>query len=177
MIPNFNQSGVLPPFTGDVTNPFGRAPYKVDFSEVVTRFNTSPKRKSVLSGLDEYRNQLHLIGIRNGFQWLDGSFIEDCESNRNRDPNDIDLLTFAFLPKEININNYEQLFDPEITKQKYSCDAYFIDLGVNDPIYLVNQTHYWFGLFTHQRESYLWKGILEIPLCNNYTYAKSFNED
>ena len=29
---------------------------------------------------------------------------------------------------------------------------------------MVRNTHYWFGLFTHQRETFIWKGMLEISL-------------
>ena len=34
------------------------------------------------------------IGIGSGFQWLDGSFLENVEMTEKRDPGDLDLVTF-----------------------------------------------------------------------------------
>ena len=111
------------------------------------------------------------MGITGGFQWLDGSFVENVESNQDRPPNDIDIVTFAGRPnnnidsgewKKLVANNSD-LFIPEESKETYLCDAYFVDLNTH-PIHIVNSTKYWFGLFSHQRDSYLWKGMVEIPL-------------
>ena len=42
------------------------------------------------------------------------------------------------------------------------------------PAYLIDQTKYWFGLFSHQRDTFLWKGMLEIPLTDDTDVAALF---
>ena len=58
------------------------------------------------------------------------------------------------------------LFDPALCRDIYRCDAYFVELGLQ-PEVLVNRTKYWFGLFSHQRDTFLWKGMLEVPLADD----------
>ena len=136
---------------------------------------TLKKEKQFLRGLLSYRAKLRSLGITKGFQWLDGSFVEDVEKSRGRPPNDIDIVTFADRPHHtrdqdqwrILVSENSDVFIPELSKDAYSCDAYFVDLET-PPLHIVNNTKYWFGLFSHQRESYLWKGMIEIPLlCND----------
>ena len=173
MIPAHNQSGVLPPFVPGAT-PVDRgatAPYPVSLIDIAHRFATNEKRVQILHGLTSYRKALREVGIVEGFQWLDGSFVEKVESTRGRPPNDIDIVTFSYRPKESKeandwrqlIHSRPDLFDPEVSKKHYHCDAYFVDMSVH-PRLLVDQTKYWFGLFSHQRETYLWKGMLEVSL-------------
>ena len=174
MIPDLNQSGVLPPFvvsSGGPTNPSGMAPYKTSITEFVERYAFSKDRIAILQGLLAFRKELRKLGITNGFQWVDGSFVEDVEKNRGRSPNDIDLITFAMRPEGLGseeewrklVTDNQGLFVPQDAKSNYSCDAYFVDLNLN-PFHIVNQTRYWFGLFSHQRDTSLWKGMVEIPI-------------
>lgn len=171
MIPELNQSGVLPPFIPEQgpTDPASMAPYRSTMSEFVFRYAQSPERITILKGLLKYRQQLKDIGVTEGFQWLDGSFVENVELNLNRPPNDIDVVTFATMPTKNTedlrslMQNNQELFVSDVSKEKYCCDAYFVDLNAH-PIHIVNSTKYWFGLFSHQRESYLWKGMIEIPI-------------
>jgi hypothetical protein len=58
------------------------------------------------------------------------------------------------------------VFAPESAKEKYCCDAYFVDLTAK-PLVLVDRTRYWFGLFSHQRETSLWKGMLQVPIVSD----------
>lgn len=172
MIPNFNISNVLPPFVGlDPTSPALCSPYESSMSLFVARFGTSNERNIVLKGLLAYRAQLRAIGITSGFQVLDGSFVEDCEKIRNRPPSDIDLVTFSYLPVAgANVLPFVQtnieLFDQNLTKNKYKCDAYFVDLG-KDSRLIVEDSFYWYGLFSHQRDTNLWKGMVRVPLISD----------
>ena len=173
MIPELNQSGVLPPFIAEKgpTDPASMAPYRATITEFVLRYAQSPERITILKGLLEYRKKLKELGVTQGFQWLDGSFVENVELNRGRPPADVDLVTFAERPhthRESDkwkglVSNNKEIFYPDESKEKYLCDAYFVDLNIN-PIHIVNSARYWFGLFSHQRESYLWKGMIEIPI-------------
>jgi hypothetical protein len=90
-----------------------------------------------------------------------------------RPPADVDLVTFAELPVGATGSVFAvqrpDLFDPSQTRQRYSCDAYFVDLTFfrQYPAKLVERTRYWFGLFSHQRTSHLWKGLLQLPLISD----------
>jgi hypothetical protein len=173
VIPSFNASGVLPPFSG--SDPGQQAhlssPYKTTMSAFVERFSTSAARCEVISGLLRLRSALREIGITSGFQLLDGSFVEDCERVRGRPPNDIDLVTFAYLPvvgHEVPDFVQENLrfFDRDAVKNEFKCDSFFVDLS-KDARYVVADTMYWYGLFSHQRDSFLWKGMVSVPLMSD----------
>ncbi|HEX8613914.1 MAG TPA: hypothetical protein VF800_21770 [Telluria sp.] len=147
------------------------SPYETNLVELIGRFAYSPQRIKILRGLLSYRSDLHAIGISNGWQLLDGSFMEDVESLRDRPPADIDLVTFSPIPGEVQakqqlMQDNLDLFDAARARLRYGCDGYFVDL--DDPVELVaDSTRYWFGLFTHQRETLLWKGILKVPMADD----------
>jgi hypothetical protein len=99
VIPAFGQSDVLPPFIGaDATVRAQCSPYVTTCTEIVRRFGISRERLVILRGLLDYRAALSSIGIVHGFQWIDGSFVEDCETIRQRPPGDVDVVTFAYRP-------------------------------------------------------------------------------
>lgn len=178
MLPSFNSSGVLPPFIGD--DPTQRAgsnasPYLASMSEFVARFGYSPERRRILNGLLSFREELRTVGIVAGFQILDGSFLENCEQRLSRPPGDIDLVTFSHLPvpaqeAEEFFGQNIALFDQEVVKQHFLCDAYFVDLA-KDSRYVVEDTMYWYGLFSHQRDTFMWKGLIKIPLLSDDNQA------
>lgn len=170
MIPSFNASMVLPPYVGeDPTHRADMSPYKVTMREVALRFATSTHRARILRGLLSYRNALRGAGVSSGFQWLDGSFVEDVEQIRKLPPQDLDVVTFGKPPTENSLEKFKwlqehlNLFVQSKTKESFLCDAFFVDLTQN-PELLVDDSRYWFGLFSHQRESALWKGMLQVPL-------------
>lgn len=175
MIPAHNQSGVLPPYLGSSPTVINlMAPYKVTLLEVAQRFSSSSARRAIMQGLVSYRSELLKEGIASGFQWIDGSFVEDVEKNTGRPPADVDITTFAKRPsayiepqKWVDfVKRRQDLFLPVEIKKNYRCDAYYVDMSLQ-PEALVNQTKYWFGLFSHQRDTFLWKGMLEVPLCDD----------
>ncbi len=88
---------VLPPHSGDPTNPSDLSPYTCTMVELCGRFNTSAARKRILLGLLDLRAELYLLDFR-GFQWLSGSFVENIEIHERRDPNDVDTITIAETP-------------------------------------------------------------------------------
>ena len=173
MIPELNQSGVLPPYDAAIgpTSSASMAPYEASMTEFVRKYATSPERIAILRGLLDFRKKLLSLGINTGHQWLDGSFVEDVEKNRGCPPNDIDIVTFALRPqqcatisdwKQLHTDNIE-LFESDKTKEQYRCDAYYVDLQAH-PLLIVELTRFWFGLFSHQKESSLWKGMIKISL-------------
>lgn len=175
MIPPFSISGVLPPFAGaDPTNPAEQSPYRISMQDVVDRFAHSLERIEILEGFFAYREKMRSLNVL-GYQWLDGSFVEDCEKTRGRPPADIDVITFAYRPKDAN-GNYlgndefyliseqnSDLFDSEVAKASYHCDAYYVDFHQH-PHALAQVVTYWCNLFSHSRINNVWKGILEVQL-------------
>lgn len=180
MIPGFNQSGVLPPFlpNSSPTVPADMSPYKATMLELAQRYGNTPERRVILTGLLDFRDAMRAAGFNNGFQWINGSFVEDCERIRNRPPDDIDVVTFSRRLGGYNSDQWRlfvrtnpQLFNPGIVKLTYKCDAYFEDLDLPAEA-IVSKSRYWFGLFSHQRDTSLWKGLLEIPLVDNDIAAR-----
>ncbi|WP_419720766.1 DUF6932 family protein [Phenylobacterium aquaticum] len=167
-IPAFTIDGVLPPYVGP-NGPGGAAedlsPYAVTALEVVTTLGSTGERRAILTGWLNHRAALRAIGFDRGFQWLDGSFVEQ------KDPQDLDVVTFLYRPPGIvdpnqlamlmraNLN----LFGRGQVKAAYNLDFFAVDLN-GSPEALVNVTRYWLGLFSHRRVDELWKGMLQVRL-------------
>jgi hypothetical protein len=157
---------VLPPHLGDPRLPSDLSPYACTMQELCNHFATSPARKQILEGFLNLRADLFALGVQ-GFQWLDGSFVEDIETQEGRDPKDIDVVTFVekpLDPMDLNVTVYAkpELWMPNHSKTTYFVDHYLVSLG-SRPDLLVAQTRYWYALFSHRRDDQ-WKGMLTIDL-------------
>ena len=97
-IPDWDSRGLLPPFVSSPTSGEGRSPYLVRLTDLVLRFGYTTARRTFLAGLLDYRADLHAAGIKNGFQWINGSFVEDKIGHSGEEPGDIDLVTFFHVP-------------------------------------------------------------------------------
>jgi hypothetical protein len=167
IIPEPTIDGILPPFTGGDPGggPALMSPYEVGPVEVVQRFGTTDHRRGMLKGWLDHRGALRGLGVERGFQWLDGSFVEE------KDPHDLDLVIFVHRPTSVHgarewglfLRANQGLFDRRGVKQAYSLDTFFLDMNGN-PETLVSIARYLLQLFSHQRETYLWKGILQVRL-------------
>lgn len=115
----------------------------------------------------DFRERLVNEGLTNGFQWLDGSFLEDIETRESRAPRDLDVVTVYWgydLTFQIGLmGNFPEFADPWLSKVNYSLDHYPFDAG-SDPALTVEFARYWILLFSHNRLG-IWKGMLKIPLC------------
>lgn len=174
-IPAWNPEGLIPPV--DASNPAStsRSPYRVSLADLVLRFSTTPERKAILDGLLDYRSTLRAAGLVTGFQWVDGSFVEDIETNGFRPPNDIDVVTFFELPAGItqaSLMSANPLLFPTgpgalvakiALKSRFHVDAYFVNLGSRSER-LIERGCYWYGMWAHQRKTQKWKGFVEIDL-------------
>lgn len=176
MFPSFNHSGVIPPFRTDPTTRDG-SPYLTDLVTVVAQLGATPERRLLINGLLDYREALRNVGITNGFQLIDGSFTENCEAVKGRPPGDIDLVTYAYLPVgPAELGSFFQdnlvLFAPKLAKESFHCEAFFIDMAKAAEL-VVDDTMYWHGLFSHQRDTFMWKGMLRIPLMADDVAARA----
>lgn len=171
MIPPL-KSGVLPPFLPGqpIGHSSSHAPYPCSLTELVKEFGFSQDRLYILEGLINFREQLRKAGITEGWQWIDGSFVEDIEARKGRSPGDIDVVTFATNPPFTSSAQEQQfmhanwnLFDRVQSKVHYKCDSFLVPFNWN-PELLIYMSKFWYGLFSHQRDTYLWKGMLHIDL-------------
>jgi hypothetical protein len=177
MIPEWNLSGVLPPFVGSATGA-ASSPYWTTPEELARRFAQSPARRMLFQGLLKYRRALVGVGIRDAFQWINGSFVEDIERMQNRNPGDIDVVTFGHLPVDpadraavhAFAAAHQDLLDRKQTKREYSCDAFFVNLAL-PPKQLVERAKYWSSTFSHRRSTHLWKGMVALDLASDDSAA------
>lgn len=137
-------------------------------NDLVSQFSSSSYRQDLLSGLFSFRSALHGIGITAGFQWLDGSFLECVESLRSCPPKDIDIVTFYIVPfgqtQQTLEASHPPLFDRDSLKNIYHVDAFFVELKGSTIEKLISESTYWYSVWSHQRNSLLWKGYLQIDL-------------
>jgi hypothetical protein len=173
-LPSWNALGLIPAIDEHQPASPERSPYTVYLTDFVLRFGQTQPRLVVLDGFLKYRAALHSAGLVSGFQWLDGSFLENVEILEARAPNDIDVVTFFDLPAGKSQMYIQQQFpdlfpSSRIAHQKlkdtYCVDAYYEDLG-KPPSRLVRQSSYWYSMWSHRRNQ-AWKGYLQIDLAPN----------
>ena len=169
-IPDWNHDGVVPPIWPGTPDDeqdasFNRSPYLTSVVELVGRFAITRRRIQLLDGLLNYRAALHALEIRDGFQWIDGSFLEHVEADTDdpRLPNDIDVFTFYYLPGNADIGHV-LLFDTDYTTETFQIDAYGMELGKPLIQTRVENIVYWSGMWWHRRSSGLWKGFVQVDL-------------
>jgi hypothetical protein len=166
---------LLPPFLGaDETTP-DRSPYESTMSEVVTALGTTPVRQNLLFGLLKYREMLNSSGYVHGVQFIDGSFVENIEVRESRDPGDIDVFNFLIRPISLSKDPAIwaavgfpvwalYLMNRDRNKERFGLDTFGIAVDQHGPLRLIEQTVYWYSLFSHKRVTHDWKGFLRVPL-------------
>ena len=108
VIPDWNDQHVIPTVRDVPPEQQGltenRSPYVATLCEVVKRFANTPERIQLLHGLMDYRDALYAAGVTDGFQWINGSFVEHVEvrdrPDKERRPYDIDVVTFFHAPDD-----------------------------------------------------------------------------
>jgi len=166
--PAFNIDGVIPPFVGARGPGDSRtymSPHEASPVEVIARLGGTPQRRNILKGWLAHRMELRAVGVVTGFQWLDGSFVEDKE------PNDLDIVTFFRRPlaaptaatmAELMMRT-PSVFSRAQVKEAHHLDAQLVDLNAT-PEAVVDLTRYWAGIFSHRRGDLMWKGMLKVDL-------------
>lgn len=168
MIPAWTMSGIVPPIRpGLPGHDVDRSPYHAELDEFISRFALSSERVRILQGLMRYRADLRASGIVDGFQWLNGSFLEHIEDTESRPPNDIDVVTFFNLPNGHTQRSFlptvMHLFDTDACKLRYFVDGYPQVLGEPHDKARVRQTSYWYSMWSHLRDG-TWKGFVQVDL-------------
>ncbi|WP_315789781.1 MULTISPECIES: DUF6932 family protein [unclassified Bradyrhizobium] len=174
-VPAFDMRGFLPPFVGADGTTRDRSPYVTKASEMVAAMATSPARENLLFGLLKYRRMLGAAGYTDGIQFVDGSFVENVELRENRDPGDIDVFSFLVRPQAFRVDPAKwaavgfpnwvlYLMNREKNKQRFRIDSYGIAVDQHGALGIINETIYWYSLFSHKRLTHDWKGFLCVPL-------------
>lgn len=163
-IPEWNTDGLLPPIDPTQPTSIERSPYPVALLDVVMRFASSPERRRVLLGFLDFRAALHDMGLIEGSQWLDGSFLEQVEILERRAPRDIDVVSFLHIPDGF-APSAEQLvrIEHDVAKVQFSVDSYIFELNLHEPEAIVKTSTYWYSMWSHRR-NLAWKGYLQIDL-------------
>ena len=179
-IPNWNPQGILPPISSGGSVSRDRSPYRASLVDFVLRFGNTTPRKELVEGYLNFRDALFKLSLVNGFQWVDGSFLEDIETVENRDPRDIDVVTFYHLPEgetqEALFAAAPRIFSPQDTKEDYRVDAYYVQLNADTVELMVDQATYWYRLWSHRRNGQ-WKGYLQIDLSPSEDQEAKVNLD
>ncbi len=165
-IPDHNQWGVLVPKRGERETPETCSPYRASVGELIHRFATSDARRSILDGFLRFRAELREIGMFDAVQWVDGGFLD----RKPTEPADIDVVTLFSKPGDWAPGHLAELtrarphlFEPEAAKERFHVDAYYVDLDL-EPKGVLRRVTYFFGLFSHQRVTRAWRGLLQVPL-------------
>lgn len=174
-IPPFTSAGFLPPIRpgATATSP-DRSPYPVTIVEAAERFAGTGARRTIFRGFLRLRTALRDLGFTSGNQWLDGSFVEDCEAQRTRPPADMDVVSFLLfkeaLPEETSpsllafLRRNDALFRPRSSKATYFVDHYAVDIGQPMDAEAVALVTYWYSMWSHTRQDHQWKGFLQVDL-------------
>jgi hypothetical protein len=165
-IPTWTPAGLVPPIRpGAGGADADRSPYVTTMLDLLMHMGTTDARRSILRGLLKFRQALYDLGLISGWQWIDGSFMEEVEVIENRPPNDVDVVTFIDPPKDLDL---AQLYRDNPTffgneKRNFHVDAYYFELGRPTGRFEVSQIAYWYSLWSHRRTGE-WKGFLQIDL-------------
>ncbi|WP_431050233.1 DUF6932 family protein [Roseateles sp. L2-2] len=168
MIPAWNLQGIIPPVRPGATGSDpDRSPYKVPLHVFVDGMANSAERLEIAEGLLQLRSQIHRLGITTGFQWLDGSFLENVEATEGRSPRDIDVVTFFEIPagetETSLVAKNPQLFDHAHVKETFRVDSYWDVLGMPMSPAAIQQVAYWHSMWSHRRDG-VWKGFVQVDL-------------
>lgn len=165
-IPSFDHNLVIPPHLGDPRLPAHLSPYFCTIVDICEKLASTPQRVDILKKFIAFREKLDNLGLKNGYQWLDGSFLEDIENQEGRSPRDLDVVTvywgYDISFQENLVKNLPEFFHPALAKHTYSLDHYPFDAS-HLPEVTVEISRYWIQLFSHNRNS-VWKGMLKVAL-------------
>ena len=170
-VPDWDYNGLIPASDPDAPVSRARSPYAATLPALAARFGHTEPRRRLLFGLLDFRAALRQAGLERGFQWIDGSFVTNIEETaEQRAPNDIDVVTFLYIPDghtgDTLTANFPTLFDRDYAKANYSVDAYFAQLNAIPAEEIIAQSTYWYSLWSHTRDR-LWKGYLQVSLSGN----------
>lgn len=166
-IPNFNNQGVLPPYDGESAQFDNSSPYPATTFELCQMFGTTPERREILRGFLKFRGVFNDLLITEGFQWVDGRFMEK-DPERGACPDCIQVVTFCKDGPRVNDPEFDEISAPiraeyQIIRRQFRVDPFHVCLDWPLENVIAN-TRFYASLMSHQQETGIWKGMLEIKL-------------
>ena len=129
------------------------------------------------TALIAYRTLLAEDGYISGVQFIDGSFVENVEALSSRDPGDIDVFSILSVPTKYSTDAaawqakgfpfwQAEVVDRDRNKDRFKLDTYAVLLEElqAQPVNFISQIIYWYSLFSHQRDTFAWKGFAGLAL-------------
>ena len=169
-IPELTKSGVLPPHNGSRNGgPVTKAdlsPFPATTLELCQKFGTTPERRVILRGYLQFRARLSDLQVVDGFQWVDGHFLEDYEKRTHKSPDHIRVVTFYRASPLIADPNYARLFEPlrtgRATRANFHVDHNLVPLDWPAQC-LIDATRFQSAMLSHS-DNGIWKGYVRINL-------------
>ncbi|MDN2566535.1 hypothetical protein N1F89_09895 [Aquibium sp. A9E412] len=143
--------------------------------ELTQTLAATDERKALLRNLLEYRRVLAGDGYVSGIQFIDGSFVENVEATALRAPRDIDIFSILNRPAKYagadaallqagGVFWHERVANRDQNKATLNLDTYAVLVEELDLGSLLRHVMYWQSLFSHQRDTFAWKGFVAIML-------------
>lgn len=166
-IPDFNNQGLLPPYNGEREDMHQASPYPATTLELCQKFGSTPQRREILHGYLKFRSLLHQLQVVEGFQWVDGRFLEQ-DTPKGDGPEYIQVVTFCKDSPLFEDPTFDEISAPltaplEDIRKQFRVDPLLVSLDwpLQD---VISHTRHYSGLLSHQQETGVWKGMLEIKL-------------
>jgi hypothetical protein len=144
----------------------GGSPYRTSTLELCNTFGTTRTRREILRGLLKLRSALADLQLTDGWQWLDGRFLEK-DRGSHHEPELIQVVTFykpsPLLEDPLFSEHMHRVNDYELSHRLFRVDHNYVNLDLELPDLISNTRHY-AALLSHQSETGLWKGMLQINL-------------
>lgn len=165
-IPGYNSQGVIPPHNGDATDMHTCSPYPATTVELCAIFGNTPERRTILQGFLKMRALMTQLELTEGFQWVDGRFVEK-DRGRRPDPEHLQVVTFYKLSDRFEDPQFSELADrlrcPRYTLKHFRVHHDIVNLGW-ELMHIINHTRFHAGQLSHQKDTGIWKGMLQIAL-------------
>lgn len=164
-IPKYNSQGLLPPHNGDARDLDGGSPYHTTTLELCHTFGTTRTRREILRGFFRLRAALAELELNDGWQWLDGRFLE--KDRGHNEPELIQVVTFytpsPLLDDPMFTDHVNRINDFDLSHRLFRVDHNYVSLELPLPA-LVHNTRHYAALLSHQSETGIWKGMLQVNL-------------
>lgn len=167
-LPPHRADGYLPDFLAGPAAE-GRSPFLVTAIHLVEIYGQTAKRREFLVGFFGYRDRLRRAGLV-GVQWLNGSFVGDVERRENRDPGDIDVVTwYSSQRNQLELRTADpSLWNRDAIKAQHFVDAF--PICANQPPYLLlTMACYWHGMWSRSKKDSIptMKGYVALELSDS----------
>lgn len=171
-----SKNGLLPPYDGEDAQIDCSSPFPATTLELCQKFGRTPQRREILKGFLRFRALFHQLGVTEGFQWVDGRFLEE-DGDAGAGPDYIDVVTFCKDPPLIDEPRFDEISAP----LRADFDAIRKDFHVVGVLVsldwpaseIIKQTGFYGSLYSHQQGTGIWKGMLEIQLATTKEDARA----